>query len=307
MANLIPTIIGVNERTFDRQYQMDLVKRYGCLDDASQLPSENRSVHTSIKFGNIPDWLFDRLFLLAHDHDACSHCIPPRFPVQERPLPPPRSKYPCLISRITMFGCVLPGRPLLTRLTQVDETHACFELGDGAGINHVCVFMLGTGAPRLSFTASRGPSISHLTPETGVHSQCLFQMAMGRRCTFSYLARAIKFWGCEYASRCCHCILVWPKLKLAHGLNPGSRPRSPRRSFAYGARSPWAAVTVPRPHSAAKRRRRLVGVSFLDWRSSLLSRSRPQCPPRRHLRQRRSRAPRRRASRRPSDGTWLTT
>ncbi|KIJ37109.1 hypothetical protein M422DRAFT_33960 [Sphaerobolus stellatus SS14] len=43
-----------------------------------------------------------------------------------------------------MFGCVLPGKPVLTNLQQVDETHAVFYLGHPAEINHICVFLLGT-------------------------------------------------------------------------------------------------------------------------------------------------------------------
>jgi protein Hikeshi len=45
-----------------------------------------------------------------------------------------------------MFGCVVAGRLLQTGLTQVDETHAYFELPSAEAINHVCVFLLGTGA-----------------------------------------------------------------------------------------------------------------------------------------------------------------
>jgi protein Hikeshi len=44
-----------------------------------------------------------------------------------------------------MFGCVVAGRLLQTGLTQVDETHAYFELANAEAINHVCVFLLGTG------------------------------------------------------------------------------------------------------------------------------------------------------------------
>jgi len=45
-----------------------------------------------------------------------------------------------------MFGCVVAGRPLQTNLQQVDETHALFELPNASTINHLCVFLLGTGA-----------------------------------------------------------------------------------------------------------------------------------------------------------------
>lgn len=45
-----------------------------------------------------------------------------------------------------MFGCCIAGRLLQTNLQQVDETHALFELPQASTINHVCVFLLGTGA-----------------------------------------------------------------------------------------------------------------------------------------------------------------
>ena len=44
-----------------------------------------------------------------------------------------------------MFGCCVAGRLLQTNLQQVDETHALFELPSASTINHVCVFLLGTG------------------------------------------------------------------------------------------------------------------------------------------------------------------
>jgi len=45
-----------------------------------------------------------------------------------------------------MFGCCIAGRLLQTNLQQIDETHALFELPQASTINHVCVFLLGTGA-----------------------------------------------------------------------------------------------------------------------------------------------------------------
>ncbi|KAF9525256.1 hypothetical protein CPB83DRAFT_818788 [Crepidotus variabilis] len=42
-----------------------------------------------------------------------------------------------------MFGCCVAGRLLQTNLTQVDDTHAYFELPNASAINHVCVFLLG--------------------------------------------------------------------------------------------------------------------------------------------------------------------
>jgi hypothetical protein len=44
-----------------------------------------------------------------------------------------------------MFGCCVAGRLLQTNLQQIDETKAAFELPAAEAINHVCVFLLGTG------------------------------------------------------------------------------------------------------------------------------------------------------------------
>ena len=44
-----------------------------------------------------------------------------------------------------MFGCLVAGRLLQTNLQQIDETHAIFELPSAGSINHICVFLLGTG------------------------------------------------------------------------------------------------------------------------------------------------------------------
>ena len=53
-----------------------------------------------------------------------------------------------------MFGCCVAGRLLQTNLTQVDESHAYFELTNASTINHVCVFLMGTGESiRLCFEA----------------------------------------------------------------------------------------------------------------------------------------------------------
>jgi hypothetical protein len=44
-----------------------------------------------------------------------------------------------------MFGCCVAGRLMQTNLQQLDETHAAFELPSAETINHICVFLLGTG------------------------------------------------------------------------------------------------------------------------------------------------------------------
>jgi hypothetical protein len=48
-----------------------------------------------------------------------------------------------------MFGCFLAGRLLQTNLQQIDETKAAFELPAAETINHISVFLLGTGGPTI--------------------------------------------------------------------------------------------------------------------------------------------------------------
>ena len=54
-----------------------------------------------------------------------------------------------------MFGCCVAGRLLQTNLQQIDETHAIFELPNAETINHICVFLLGTG---VCFPPSPSPA-----------------------------------------------------------------------------------------------------------------------------------------------------
>ena len=55
-----------------------------------------------------------------------------------------------------MFGCCVAGRPLQTNMTQVDETHAYFELISASTINHICVFLLGDGEGPLLYAIVDG-------------------------------------------------------------------------------------------------------------------------------------------------------
>lgn len=54
-----------------------------------------------------------------------------------------------------MFGCCVAGRLLQTNLQQIDETHAAFELPSATSINHICVFLLGTGMSAILFVIQR--------------------------------------------------------------------------------------------------------------------------------------------------------
>ncbi|KAF9045521.1 hypothetical protein BJ165DRAFT_1542344 [Panaeolus papilionaceus] len=62
-----------------------------------------------------------------------------------------------------MFGCCVAGRLLQTNLTQVDETHAYFELPQASTINHVCVFLLGT----VPFPDGYGATVHFFWPGKG--------------------------------------------------------------------------------------------------------------------------------------------
>ncbi|KAH7882904.1 DUF775-domain-containing protein [Phlebopus sp. FC_14] len=44
-----------------------------------------------------------------------------------------------------MFGYCVAGRFLETNLQRVDDTHALFEIPAAEKVNHICVFLLGTG------------------------------------------------------------------------------------------------------------------------------------------------------------------
>ena len=61
---------------------------------------------------------------------------------KQLPAPSPPS-YPAIT---TMFGCLVAGRLPQTNLQQIDETRAVFEIPAATTVNHICVFLLGSGA-----------------------------------------------------------------------------------------------------------------------------------------------------------------
>jgi hypothetical protein len=75
-----------------------------------------------------------------------------------------------------MFGCCVAGRLLQTNLQQIDETKAAFELPAAESINHICVFLLGTGLC-THFVSSLFTSIDV--------TKCHFQKDMERRSIYS--------------------------------------------------------------------------------------------------------------------------
>ncbi|XP_071796079.1 protein Hikeshi-like [Asterias amurensis] len=45
-----------------------------------------------------------------------------------------------------MFGCLVAGRLVQTDMQQIDDTHVLFNIFNAATINHIVVFLTGTGA-----------------------------------------------------------------------------------------------------------------------------------------------------------------
>lgn len=76
-----------------------------------------------------------------------------------------------------MFGCCVAGRLLQTNIQQVDETHALFELPAASAINHVCVFLLGTGISLL--LVSKHDRLIVL-----INQQCRFRRVMVLQCIY---------------------------------------------------------------------------------------------------------------------------
>ncbi|TEB30602.1 DUF775-domain-containing protein, partial [Coprinellus micaceus] len=62
-----------------------------------------------------------------------------------------------------MFGCVVAGRPVLTNLNQIDDTHAYFSLEHASTINHITIFL--TGA--VPFPPGYGATVHFFWPGKG--------------------------------------------------------------------------------------------------------------------------------------------
>ena len=93
-----------------------------------------------------------------------------------------------------MFGCCVAGRLLQTNLQQIDETKAAFELPAAESINHICVFLLGTGLYTHFVSSVSGYRSLVLTP-TFV-TKCRFQKDMERLFIFSGRGRASNCSAC---------------------------------------------------------------------------------------------------------------
>ena len=79
-----------------------------------------------------------------------------------------------------MFGCCVAGRLLQTNLQQVDETHALFELSAASTINHICVFLLGTGKLNSSVAVNCLIVSNYSTVSRRLWGYCPFPLARQR-------------------------------------------------------------------------------------------------------------------------------
>ena len=94
-----------------------------------------------------------------------------------------------------MFGCCVAGRLLQTNLQQIDETKAAFELPAAESINHICVFLLGTGL------YTHFVFFSFWLPLTSIDvTKYHFLKDMERRSIYSGRGRASSYSACKSCS-----------------------------------------------------------------------------------------------------------
>jgi len=98
-----------------------------------------------------------------------------------------------------MFGCCVAGRLLQTNLQQIDETKAAFELPSAETINHICVFLLGTGEYYRS--------CAMVQPILTVRFKCRSRMDTARPSTFSGQVKASSCSACAYFEFLCSFLL----------------------------------------------------------------------------------------------------
>lgn len=130
-----------------------------------------------------------------------------------------------------MFGCCVAGRLLQTNLQQVDETHALFELPQAGTINHVCVFLLGTGMSAMisSYHYGMDPCCTTSVPFPDGYGATVHFFWPGKG--FQLLGMYVIFY---HSDRRLEISLINPGL--------GSPTRNPPPSFACAEHSP------PTPH-----------------------------------------------------------
>lgn len=157
-----------------------------------------------------------------------------------------------------MFGCIVAGRSLQTELNQIDETHAAFELPAAEQINHICVFLLGTGKSYSLTPFSY--ELSQLWILTFVSPQFLFLMDTARRCTSFGPGRVSNFSECEHLPYHIQCSLLQLKrcsMSISAGFrmrnhlpSSGSEERSQVKSpmhmlYSAGPVHPWQQTVHP--------------------------------------------------------------
>jgi len=160
-----------------------------------------------------------------------------------------------------MFGCVVAGRLLQTDLQQVDETHALFELPNASSINHLCVFLLGTGtADTVLCRALYNILISH--PTSAIPGRI--------RCYSPLLLAGKGLPAARHVSQpALHSHPVTRTLMICPS---GSRTRSHPRSSAYAAPSSNPPPQLHTPRSRLHSSRKVVNLMksplSSDWRSN---------------------------------------
>jgi hypothetical protein len=87
-----------------------------------------------------------------------------------------------------MFGCCVAGRPVQTNYEQIDEAQIVFHLPSASSINHICVFLLGTGTFLKAFFID---TTNFFAPKS------LSQMAMAPPSICSGPEKGFNSWGRE--------------------------------------------------------------------------------------------------------------
>lgn len=117
-----------------------------------------------------------------------------------------------------MFGCCVAGRLLQTNLQQIDETKAAFELPAAETINHVCVFLLGSGE-QSSFLCV----VHQYQPRV----QVPFPDGYGATVHFFWPGKGFQLLGMSVSTQ----FLYFRYFLPTHDQHTGCRTKSPQPSF----------------------------------------------------------------------------
>lgn len=116
-----------------------------------------------------------------------------------------------------MFGCCVAGRLLQTNLQQIDETKAAFELPAAETINHVCVFLLGSGEQ---------PSFLCVVHQYQPWVQVPFPDGYGATVHFFWPGKGFQLLGMSVFTQF-FTFAIYPQ----HDQHTGCRTKSPQPSF----------------------------------------------------------------------------